>query len=111
MAKATGVTYKVAYRRRRKNLTNYTKRLGLIKGETPRLVVRCSGRHVIAQLVEFHPEGDKVLVSVHSSELAKHGWVPEGNTPTAYLVGLAAGARGKKAGVKGFHLDIGISTP
>jgi ribosomal protein L18 len=43
MAHATGPVYKVAFRRRRKNLTNYAKRLALVKGSSPRLVVRLRG--------------------------------------------------------------------
>lgn len=110
MAKATGATFKVAYRRRRENRTNYTRRLALIKGETPRLVVRKSGTHILAQLVQFQPRGDIVLANAHSRELSKLGWVPQGNAPTAYLVGMMAASRAKKGGVKGFHLDIGMST-
>ncbi len=111
MAKATGATYKVAYRRRRANLTNYLKRLGMIRGETPRLVVRKSGRHILVQVIKFSPEGDKVVALAHSSELTQHGWMPQSNAPTAYLVGMLAGEKAKKAGEKGVHLDIGMSTP
>lgn len=101
----------MGFRRRRENRTNYVKRLGLIKGETPRLVARISNQGVVVQLIAFDAAGDKTLASAHSRELEAHGWVPQGNTPTAFLVGLLAGNRAKKAGVKGFHLDIGMSTP
>jgi large subunit ribosomal protein L18 len=111
MAKATGPTYKVAYRRRRKNLTNYTRRLPMVRGETARLVVRKSGRHVLVQMVKFSPQGDLVVASAHSSELTGMGWLAQSNAPTAYLVGMLAGTRAMKGGEKGFHLDIGMSTP
>lgn len=111
MAKATGPTYKVAYRRRRASLTNYTKRLPMIKGETPRLVVRKSGKHILVQVVKFETGGDEVIARAHSSELSQYGWMAQSNAPTSYLVGMLAGSRAKKAGQKGFHLDIGMNTP
>ena len=101
----------MGFRRRRENRTNYGKRLGLIKGETPRLVARATNTGILVQVVKFDEKGDKTLASAHSRELAAHGWMPQSNTPTAFLVGLLAGSRAKKAGVKGFHLDVGMSTP
>ncbi len=111
VGKATGPVYKVAFRRRRLNLTNYAKRLALVKGGSPRMVVRKSGKGVLVQFLEFGPKGDKVLSAVKSSELSKHGWFPRCNSPTAYLTGLIAGKRAKKAGVKEFNLDAGMQTP
>ncbi|MEM4555001.1 MAG: 50S ribosomal protein L18 [Candidatus Anstonellaceae archaeon] len=111
MGKATGPTYKVAFRRRRLNLTNYAKRLALVKGGRPRMVVRKSSRGIIVQFIDFSPKGDKVICSAQSKELSAFGWVPHCNSPTAYLVGLLAGKRAKKAGVEDFNLDIGMQTP
>lgn len=111
MAHATGPVYKVALRRRRKSLTNYAKRLALVKGNAPRMVVRKSGRGIVVQFVEFSPRGDRVLACGLSPSLRKFGWAPRCNSPTAYLCGmLAAKAAGKK-GVKEFNLDIGMQTP
>lgn len=110
MAKATGPTYIVSFRRRKKNLTDYKKRLALIKSSTPRLVVRASNKAVLVQLISFSEKGDKTLAQANSSELEKFGWMPQANTPSAYLVGLLAAKRASKAGVKGAHLDIGMST-
>ena len=42
MGKATGPTYTVPFKRRRENLTNYAKRLALLKSMKPRMVVRKS---------------------------------------------------------------------
>ncbi|MEM4348134.1 MAG: 50S ribosomal protein L18 [Candidatus Anstonellaceae archaeon] len=111
MGKATGPKYKVAFRRRRLNLTNYAKRLALIKGGRPRMVVRKSSRNVTVQFIDFSPQGDKVICSAEGRELLEFGWVPHCNSPTAYLVGLLAGKRAKKAGVENFNLDIGMQTP
>ena len=111
MSKATGPVYKVAFRRRRKNLTNYAKRLALVKGNVPRLVVRKSSSGVLVQFVGFSAKGDTVLSSVHSSSLAKYGWAPRCNAPTAYLCGLLAGKIAGKKGATDFILDVGMQTP
>ncbi|MBD3398532.1 50S ribosomal protein L18 [Candidatus Micrarchaeota archaeon] len=111
MAKAKGPTYVVPFRRRKEKSTNYEKRLGLVKSGKPRMVVRRSNRHVLVQLVEFNPSGDKVLISVNSKKLKKFKWASRRNLPTAYLAGFYAGVLGKKAGIKEFVLDIGLVPP
>lgn len=110
MGAAKGPLYRVPFRRRRENRTNYTKRLAHIKSPVPRLVVRATNRALVAQIIAFDAAGDKVLASAYSGELAAYGWMPQANTPTAYLVGLLAGVRAKKAGHPAFHLDIGMAT-
>lgn len=110
MAKATGPTYIVPFRRRRENVTNYAKRLAMVKSGT-RLVVRKSLKNVLVQFIDFSDKGDKVLAQASSAQLAKFGWFPHSNTPTAYLTGLLAGKRAAKSGVKSACLDIGLYTP
>jgi large subunit ribosomal protein L18 len=111
VGKATGPVYKVAFRRRRKNLTNYAKRLALVKGNVPRLVVRKSSSGVLVQFMNYSAKGDTVLASVHSSRLAAYGWAPRCNAPTAYLCGLLAGKMAGKKGATAFILDVGMQTP
>ena len=111
MGKATGPVYKVAFRRRRKNLTNYAKRLALVKGNSPRLVVRKSSTGVLVQFMNFSAKGDTVISSVHSRMLSKYGWAPRCNAPTAYLCGLLAGKMAGKKGATDFILDVGMQTP
>ncbi|MFP3950342.1 MAG: 50S ribosomal protein L18 [Candidatus Micrarchaeia archaeon] len=111
MAKAKGPTYSVPFRRRNEKATDYRKRLGLVKSGKPRLVIRKTNKRVLVQLVEFHPNGDRVILSVNSDKLKKFKWAPRSNLPTAYLVGYYAGVLGKKAGVKEFVLDIGLVRP
>ncbi|HLF54548.1 MAG TPA: 50S ribosomal protein L18 [Candidatus Nanoarchaeia archaeon] len=90
--------YTVQHRRKRIGKTDYRKRLKLLLGHKPRLVVRKSLKHISLQIVEFEPKGDKVLLSAHSSELRKHGWkASTGNLSAAYLTGLLLA---KKAGKK-----------
>lgn len=111
VGKATGPVYKVAFRRRRKNLTNYAKRLALVKGAAPRMVVRKSSKGVLVQFFEFSAKGDKVIASARSPMLKQYGWAPRCNAPSAYLCGLLAGKLAAKKGVSAFNLDIGMQTP
>lgn len=110
MGKATGPTFKVPYRRRRENKTNYQRRLGLIKSGLPRLVARQSNKSIIVQLVTFDEKGDKTLASANSSELEKNGWMPQANTPSAYLTGMLVAKKALANGIKTAHLDIGMAT-
>lgn len=110
MAKATGPVYNVPFKRRRKGLTNYAKRLALVKGNRPRMVVRKSLKRVSVQFVKFGDKGDVTLASANSAELAKYGWSGRSNLPTAYLTGALAAKRARKKGVADFVLDIGLAT-
>ena len=74
---AKGPRYKVPLRRRREGKTNYRKRLKLLLSGRPRLVVRVTNNRVIAQIVEYDPKGDKVVVGVDSSMLREYGWKGE----------------------------------
>jgi len=106
---ATNNTYAVPYRRKREGKTDYKKRLKLLLGNKPRLVVRKSLQHMTVQLIEFQPSGDKVLASASSKELAKMGWkAGTGNTSAAYLTGLMLAKKAKK-GLECI-LDIGQNT-
>lgn len=105
---ARGQRYRVRFRRRREQKTDYRRRLALVKSGKPRLVVRPSSRNTIVQIFEFQPTGDKCLTSSNALELRKMGWkAGTGNVPAAYLAGYLCGLRGKKAGVKSAELDIG----
>lgn len=111
MAKATGPAYIVPQRRRRASLTNYAKRIGLIKSKIPRMVVRKSAKHVLVQFIEYGPEGDRTISATNSKELLKYGWPERCNTPTAFLTGMLAGKKALKKGVSNSVLDIGLQTP
>jgi len=110
---ARGPRYNVPYRRRREGKTNYRRRYKLLLSGLPRLVARRTLRHMIAQIVEARVEGDHVLVSAHSRQLARDfGWKGYcGNTPAAYLTGLLCGLRGARAGIGKAILDIGLQRP
>ncbi len=101
--------YTVKYRRKRDGLTDYKKRMKLLLGSKPRLVVRKSLKHITIQLIEFQPKGDKVLLTSSSKELVKHGWKANtGNLSAAYLTGYLLAKKAKKA--TECVLDIGQYT-
>ncbi len=101
--------YTVKYRRKREGLTDYKKRMKLLLGSKPRLVVRKSLKNITMQLIEFHPKGDKVLLTSSSNELAKQGWkASKGNLSAAYLTGYILAKKAKKT--TECVLDIGQYT-
>lgn len=105
----SGPRYRVPFRRRRKNLTDYHMRKTMICSRKLRLVVRLSSEYVYAQLVEAFMEGDRVLASVCSKELEKLGWgASYSNTSAAYLSGLLLGKKVFAMGIKDAILDIGL---
>jgi large subunit ribosomal protein L18 len=85
-------------KRRMLGVTDYKKRLALLKSGTTRLVVRKTSNNIVAQLVDYKPEGDVVVATADVIQLRKLGWNGGANTAAAYLVGYLVGklARGKK---------------
>jgi len=110
---ATGPSYRVSFRRRRKGKTDYQMRKGLVTSRRPRLVVRGSLRHLSAQVIKAETTSDRVIVAAHSRELAgTYGWKSDcGNLPAAYLTGLLCGYRAISKGLKEAVLDIGLQAP
>jgi large subunit ribosomal protein L18 len=106
---ATTRKYNVAFRRKREGKTDYKQRLHLLKSRMPRLVVRRSLRSIIAQIVVYEADGDKILATVRSMDLKKFGLnVVNGNIPTAYLTGLLLGKKAKELGVEEAIVDVGL---
>ena len=109
---ATGPRYKVPFRRRRENRTDYYIRKKLLTSGELRAVVRRSSKNVNIQFVKFGMNGDSVITSATSIELKKLGWGHAcSNIPAAYLTGYLAGTKAKKAGIEHAVLDIGMQTP
>jgi large subunit ribosomal protein L18 len=109
---ARGASYNIKFRRRREGKTNYKLRKRLIVSGLPRIVVRKTLKHVIVQLSEPKVDGDIILVSAHSKELIKYGWMGNfNNIPGCYLTGLLCGFRSIEKGVRKAVLDIGLQSP
>jgi large subunit ribosomal protein L18 len=99
----------VKFRRRREGVTDYKKRLELVKGGIERVVVRKSNKRIIAEIVQYGERGDKVVASVDSRELRQFNWPSRGNRSTAYLTGMLLAKKTKLK--KEVILDIGITVP
>lgn len=109
---AQGSRYKVAFKRRKEGKTNYGARIKLIELDKLRLVVRITNNHVISQIVKVAPEGDETVISAHSNELKKMGWLGSTkNSSAAYLTGFLCGKKALNAGVDEAILDIGLRSP
>ena len=103
----------IQLRRKREGRTDYNKRLNLLKSGLPRLVIRKSLRNVRAQIVEYHANGDRVLLTVDTHHLLKSYGLKKlrCNSSTAYLVGLLIGKKAVAKKVKQAILDIGLQHP
>lgn len=108
-----GPRYRVKPRRRREGITDYRKRLRLLKSRKIRMVIRKSLKNTQIQFIEYKEGGDNILISATSKELvSKYNWkYSTSTTPAAYLTGLLAGKRAKDKGVNECVLDIGRYPP
>lgn len=98
----------VPFARKRKGKTDYRARL-IMLASPARVVVRKSGKNVVAQAIVSEEGKDKIVASAHSRELLKMGWqFSRKNIPASYLVGLLIGKKAQKAGLKKAVLDIGL---
>ena len=109
---AKNAIHTVPYRRKREGRTHYKKRLEMLKSGAVRLVARRSNKTITLQLIEYHPDGDKVLVTFNSKKLASLGWkFSTKSIPACYLAGLYIGEQAKKKGVKAAIFDLGLQRP
>lgn len=109
---ASGSNYKVAFRRRREGKTDYATRAKVLHLDRPRLVVRVSNANVIVQVIEYGSNGDKTVVSAHSKELNKLGWLAGNkNTSAVYLTAYLCGKKAVAAGIDYAIADIGLKSP
>ena len=85
----------------------------ILRGETPRAVVRISNTQTICQLVEFNPDGDIVIASVNGKTLVdKYSWPEDASRksiPASYLTGFALAKNAMSSGHESAILDIGLS--
>ncbi|MEX2017371.1 MAG: 50S ribosomal protein L18 [Candidatus Pacearchaeota archaeon] len=89
---------KVDKRRRREGKTDYKKRINLLKGESPRIILRKTNRYLITQYVKSIEAQDKIEIGLNSSALLEYGW-PESavgslkSVTAAYLLGMLLGKK------------------
>ena len=99
-------------RRRKEGKTDYKLRLGLLKSNKPRVIVRKTNKYVIGQIVVSEIAQDKVVVGVNSKELLNKGWPNEmrgslKSLPACYLTGFLLGKKSKE--ISEGILDIGLN--
>ncbi|MBD3318600.1 50S ribosomal protein L18 [Candidatus Woesearchaeota archaeon] len=101
-------TKAIRYRRKRSGQTDYKARRYLLSSRKFRIVIRRSLRHVQVQIIQYKPEGDRVLVSADSKELRKLGWnFGLKNTPACYLTGLLLAKKAKEKKLAEGVVDLG----
>jgi len=99
----------VPFRRKAAARTDYRLRLRLLRSRKPRLVIRRSNKHLLAQLVNYTPDGDHVITTASTQQLRKLGWNAGcGNTPAAYLLGLLIAKKAKEKKVGDVVVDFGM---
>jgi len=99
----------IPYRRKRIGKTNYQLRLKLLLSRKPRLVIRKTNTKIIAQIIQYTPDGDKVIVATDSSRLKNQGWPYScKNIPAAYLLGYMIANKAAKAKITEAILDLGM---
>ena len=108
-----GTRRRSVFRRRKAGLTDYHRRLKLLRGNKARAVVRISNTRITCQIVNWAVNGDQVMATVTGSDLTKkHGW-PEGfsqkSVPACYLTGYALGKASLALGCEEAVLDIGLA--
>ena len=102
---------KTIKRRRRENKTDYHKRLKLLKGGKPRLVIRKTNKYFLAQYVLSKEAQDKIEFGISSKILLKHGWPTESglnSIPAAYLLGYFIGNKIIKEKLEKPVVDFGM---
>ncbi len=72
---AKNAHYRVAYRRRREQKTDYQARRILATSEHPRFVVRASNKGILAQIVKAEIIGDKVLTQASLQRTCQQIWL------------------------------------
>ena len=100
-------------RRRKAGLTDYRRRLRLLRSQQPRAVVRVSNTRTSCQLVTWAAAGDIVALNVTGNDLVKKFSWPDNmskkSVPASYLVGYAAGKAALAKGIDEAVLDIGLA--
>jgi large subunit ribosomal protein L18 len=98
----------IPFKRRRLGLTDYKKRISLLKSEQTRFVIRKTNSSLICQAIDFDVKGDKVLLNINSRKLKEYGWNHSfSNVPAAYLSGFLFAKECMKAKVNHLIVDIG----
>ncbi|MCL4349936.1 MAG: 50S ribosomal protein L18 [Candidatus Thermoplasmatota archaeon] len=94
-------------KRKKSGVTDYRKRLKLLRSESTRIIIRPTGKGIVVQAADYSPEGDKVIATVNSSTLKKEIGVTGNNSQVAYLAGYYLGKLASSRGVEYAVVDTG----
>ncbi len=98
----------MVFKRKKYGLTDYSKRLKLLKSGEKRFVVRVTNKGVIGQIIEYGENGDHVLLTVTDKSLENYGIKARGNNmQICYLVGYATGIEAHNRDIDYVVLDTG----
>lgn len=105
---------RIPKRRRLEGKTDYSKRMKLLKGNSPRIIFRKTNKYIITQYVTSREAQDKIVFGVNSKELIKYGWPKEASgslksITASYLTGLLAGKKIAKEKLKSPIVDFGMN--
>lgn len=104
---------KTIKRRRQEGKTDYSRRITMLKGDSPRLVFRKTNKFLIAQYVTSREAQDKIEFGVSSKKLINYGWPKEAegslkSIPASYCLGLLIGKIIEENKLKAPILDLGM---
>lgn len=85
-------------KRRKERKTDYTKRIALLKSNSPRITFRKTNKYIIAQYIRSDEAKDRSETGVTSKILLSYGWPKEfegslKSIPASYLTGFALGKK------------------
>ncbi|MFH1311237.1 MAG: 50S ribosomal protein L18 [Nanoarchaeota archaeon] len=105
---------KTLKKRRKENKTDYSKRINLLKSNSPRIVFRKTNKYIIAQYITSREAQDKIEEGVTSMNLLEYGWPKEfkgslKTIPACYLTGLLIGQKIIKNKMKKPVADSGMN--
>ncbi|MDP6212178.1 MAG: 50S ribosomal protein L18 [Candidatus Thalassarchaeaceae archaeon] len=110
---AKGRNQRLRFKRRRNAETDYHRRSKMLRGGSPRAVVRVSNTQVTCQLVGYETEGDRVLASITGKSLVdSYKWPSDASrksVPACYLAGFAMATSAISNGHTQAILDIGLA--
>jgi large subunit ribosomal protein L18 len=104
---------KISKRRRTEGKTDYSKRLKLLKSESPRVIFRKTNKYIIAQYVISEEAQDKIIIGITSKNLKKYGWPEEfegslKSITASYLTGFLIGKEIIKKKLEKPIIDFGM---
>ena len=110
---AKGRNQRLRFKRRRNAETDYHRRFKMLRGGTPRAVVRVSNKQVTCQLVAYEKDGDRVISTVTGKTLVESYKWPKAasrkSIPACYLAGYALAKSAISGGFESAILDIGLA--